>query len=376
MDGLRPFPPDRNEAGGRVKILIGMPSSDSWGGPAACEPPFVEALRTAGHEVSEFTYVYGDKARSTSLTARIRRVLRSAANLGRALHDEDVDIVHLNTAFDLKTIVRDAYTIWRMPRGRHRLFLKMHGSDAKSFLNSGPIVSSLIRFIARRADAIGVLSSEERGDFVELGFDAQKVYEVSNVVELETSSVESNPREGAVSLLFVSRLVETKGLLETIQAVSILRDDGVAFELTVVGDGDIRNTAEALVQDLGLTKQVVFTGYIPESEVASAMATADVFVFPTRHAEGLPIALYKAAIAGLPIVTTSIRSAKDRMVNGKNCLFCEPEPSDIADKIKRLIYDAELRQMMSENNKKYREIFSRDRVASEYGAIYSELVSN
>jgi hypothetical protein len=40
-----------------MKILVGMPSKDSWGGPASSEPPFVAALRRASPEVREEVYV-------------------------------------------------------------------------------------------------------------------------------------------------------------------------------------------------------------------------------------------------------------------------------------------------------------------------------
>ena len=61
-----------------MKILIGMPSKDSWGGPIASEPPFVTALREAGVGVTEEVYVYGDKDKPTPFFERIRRVLKTA----------------------------------------------------------------------------------------------------------------------------------------------------------------------------------------------------------------------------------------------------------------------------------------------------------
>jgi len=358
-----------------MRILIGVPSPDSWGGPAACEPPFAEALRAAGHQVKEVVYVHGDKVERASVIARFRRVLKTAEKLRTALKTERFDIVHLNTSFDLKTILRDAYCIYRMPSGSHRIFLKMHGSDARSFKNAGPVLSRLIRYIARRADAIGVLSSDERSDFIALGFDESKIYRVLNVVELEGVYDRSPARRDAAALLFVSRLIPTKGVLETINAAKILKDQNYSILLTVVGDGEIRRDAEALASGLSMNDEIRFTGYVAESEVARHMASSNIFVFPTRHMEGLPIALYKAAIAGLAIVTTPVRSARDLMSDGENCLFCESEPTDIAAKIARLIGDARLMQSMADNNRKFRETLSREKVAGEYLAMYSEMVT-
>ncbi|MBA3769393.1 MAG: glycosyltransferase family 4 protein [Blastocatellia bacterium] len=358
-----------------MRILLGAPSPDSWGGPAACEPPFAEALRAAGHQVKEVVYVYGDKVERASIVARFRRVLKTAEDLRNPLKAETFDIVHLNTSFDLKTILRDAYCIYRMPSGNHRIFLKMHGSDASGYQNAGPVVTRLIRYIARRADAIGVLSSEERGDFIALGFDESKIYRVLNVVELEGVYERSPARSDEIALLFVSRLIPAKGLVETINAAKILKDQNYSISLTVVGDGETRRDAEALASELSMDDEIRFTGYVAESEVARHLASSDIFVFPTRHIEGLPIALYKAAIAGLAIVTTPVRSARDLMSDGENCLFCESEPADIAAKIARLIGDARLMQTMADNNQKFRETLSREKVAGEYLAVYSEMVT-
>jgi hypothetical protein len=68
-----------------VKILVGMPSPDSWGGPISSEPPFVEALKRLGHEVAEAVYVYGDKDRPTPTMSRVSRVLRTAFQFRKLL---------------------------------------------------------------------------------------------------------------------------------------------------------------------------------------------------------------------------------------------------------------------------------------------------
>src|SRR6476660_8121866 len=114
-----------------MRILIGMPDKDSWGGPAASEPPFVEALRKHGVETATETYVYGDKESSVSVIRRVVRVIKTAFRLRRRLAENEFDIVHLNTAFDKKTVVRDVISIFLMRPGKARVFLKIHGSAAQ-----------------------------------------------------------------------------------------------------------------------------------------------------------------------------------------------------------------------------------------------------
>lgn len=360
-----------------MKILVGMPSKDSWGGPAACEPPFVDALRKAGHDVREEDFVFGDKDRPTPIHERVSRVLKTAMRLRRAMTAERFDIVHLNTSFDLKTILRDAFCIFLMPRGQHKIFLKMHGSDARGQMDAGFFIRRLIRYLRTKTAGIGVLSSEEKREFIDAGFSPDRIFQVRNVVSFESGSTAKSDRsaDAHFELLFVSRFIATKGLIETIRSCAIVRDAGFDFTLRCVGDGEIRRAAETIVGELGLEKHVVFTGYIPESEVTRYYFDSDIFVFPTRHIEGIPIALFKAAIAGLPIVTTQIRAAADLLNEPENCLFCTQEPENIAERIIELMNNEKLRGSMSSNNRNFAEMFAPQRIVAEYVEVYEELVN-
>jgi glycosyltransferase involved in cell wall biosynthesis len=84
--------------------------------------------------------------------------------------------------------------------------------------------------------------------------------------------------------------------------------------------------------------------------------------------------LFKAAIAGLPIVTTQVRAAAEYFTDGLNSLFCTTDPADIAAKIEQLISDTELRQSMNDANRMFADILTAEKVAAEYLEIYKEIV--
>lgn len=360
-----------------MRILVGMPAPDSWGGPAACEPPFVEALRSLGHDVATETYVYGDKEKPTPTLARVTRVIKTALRFRKLLKSGDFDIVHLNTAWDMRTILRDSASLFLMRAGRTKVFLKLHGGEAEKFANAAGTTRRLIRYIAERADGFGYFTTDELEAFLKLAFDREKFFRVRNALDLGTEAHErvSNEPGDVFELLFVSRFVPTKGLVKTIEACALLRQRGVRFRLTCVGDGPSRRDAEDAVGRLALGRVVTFTGYIPEREVAERLRLADIFVFPTTHAEGFPMVLFKAAAMGLPIVTTQIRAAKDYFTQPDNCLFCTAHPEDIADKIETLVNDQAMRAAMSNTNARFRPQLSPGNVAREYEAIYENLLT-
>ena len=352
-----------------------MPAQDSWGGPAACEPPFVEALIRRGERVNTATYVFGDKASSTGMIGRVMRVLKTAVRFRRLLKQHRPDVLHLNTAFDLKTLLRDSVTLAFAGRGP-KVFLKLHGSTADAFQNSGIFVRALIDFIERRTVGFGCLSREEIESFKRLGFDEDKLYLVGNAVESEPGSERGAKLEvDTFEIVFASRFVRAKGLLETIQACELLRARGIKFRLTCVGDGEVMQEAKDLVGRFALGRIVTFTGYVSESEVSRYLAGSDVLVFPTSHPEGFPMVLFKAMAAGLPIVTTRIRAAADRLSEPENCLFCIRDPENIADRLEELANDDQLRSEMSARNIVAALAFTPDAIAAQYVEIYEKLRS-
>jgi glycosyltransferase involved in cell wall biosynthesis len=362
-----------------MKILLAMPSKDSWGGPISSEPPFADALRNLGETVTEEVYVYGDKAKPTPTFERIRRVLSTAFRFRKLLENSDFDILHFNTAFDLKTILRDSVSLFLM-KPKSKILFKLHGSEAEKFTDTNFILRFLINYLKRKVDAFGVHTSEEKANFLRLGFDEKKFFYVKNAVTIHENLAEDFSRQIKESdevfhFLFVSRFIPAKGLLETIRACAIVREKGFKFVLNCVGDGEVRADAEREAARLNLQDVVKFTGYIAEDEVTKHFFNSDLFIFPTSHTEGFPNVLFKAVAVGMSVITTKIRASADYLVENDNCLFCTQEPENIAEKIVELLENTQLRQSMSENNIKLGKTLLPEAIAKEFIEIYKEIVS-
>lgn len=365
-----------------MRVLIGMPDRESLGGPAACEPPFVEELARLGLEVREETYVYGDKLSGTGLARRVRRVVSTTRRLRRRLRAEGFDVVHLNTSFDTKALLRDALTVRLIKPAGARVFLKFHGSDGDLLQTTNPALGRLGRGLLAAADGLGVLSGEERENFARAGAEESKLFVVKNVVEREFPAdardlaARAGLEAGAPVLLFIARFIPAKGLLDVVRAAALLRERGVRFGLLCVGDGPARAEAEREVERLDLRERVRFTGFVPEGETGEFYAGSAALVFPTYHYEGFPMTVFYAAAAGLPIVTTRIRAAADYLREPDNCLWVEPRaPASLAERIERLLGEPETRAAMGRNNRELALSFTAPRVAPEYVEIYNRLLA-
>jgi glycosyltransferase involved in cell wall biosynthesis len=253
-------------------------------------------------------------------------------------------------------------------------------------LTSGP---RAIRFFARRvlgrASAIGVLSSEEKASFVAAGVPEEKLHLVRNALPMPSAPPTSS-REAFIAgydlppttplVLFISRLIPTKGLLDVVRACGILRDRDRPVVLCCVGDGPAREEAEAEAATLRLGGNARFFGYLPESEAAAFYRYSDVLAFPTFHDEGLPIVLLNALAAGLPIVTTPTRAAVDYLAEPDTCLWVEPHhPEQVADRLGELLADERLRAAMGARAREQARAFDPANVAHDYLDLYQRLLA-
>jgi glycosyltransferase involved in cell wall biosynthesis len=396
-----------------LRVLIGMPDAESLGGPAACEPPFVAELRRQGVDVEEETYVYGDRPGGTPAAERVRRVVGASRRLRARLGAGGFDLLHLNTSFDTKALVRDLFTVTLLPRRAAKIFLKFHGSDAALLNTTNPLLRRAGRALLARADAVGVLSTEERDNFAAAGVPREKLFVVKNVVERadltprevgqggvadDEAGVASGPggfmpeadggegegagrvqtlnarlgvAEGVPVLLFIARLIPAKGLLDVIRACALLRERGQEFALACVGDGPARAEAEREAERLGLGGRVRFCGLVPERETAEFYRASTMLVFPTYHYEGFPMVVFYSLLAGLPVVTTRIRAAADYLTEPDNCHWVEPrDPSMLAEKIGLLLENTDARARMRSNNLRLAREFAAPAVTGEYVEVY------
>lgn len=113
------------------------------------------------------------------------------------------------------------------------------------------------------------------------------------------------PPVEASELVCVARLSGQKGLPLLIEAAALLRQRGIPFHLTLVGDGEMRREIEALIAARDLNAAVTITGYLDAAGVRARLLAARAMVLPS-FAEGLPVVIMEALALRVPVVTTAI----------------------------------------------------------------------
>lgn len=157
-------------------------------------------------------------------------------------------------------------------------------------------------------------------------------------------------------ILYVGRIMEIKGILELIQAVTSLKDEHM--KLLIMGSANSGkwsfSTYERRVKKLSKQNKdrILFTGYVDNSEVYQYASVADIQCVPTLVEEAAGLVLLEAMAEGLPLIVTKSGGVME-YVDNNTALFIEQE--NIVDNLKRAICHMkahpEVRKQMSENAK-------------------------
>jgi phosphatidylinositol alpha-1,6-mannosyltransferase len=127
---------------------------------------------------------------------------------------------------------------------------------------------------------------------------------------------------GRPVIVCVSRLVRRKGQDTLIRALPAIRRRVEGTALLLVGDGPDRGYLQALVRDVRVVEDVVFTGPVPDADLPGWYGAGDVFAMPCRtrrrglDVEGLGMVYLEASACGLPVLAGDSGGAPDAVLEG------------------------------------------------------------
>ncbi len=149
-----------------------------------------------------------------------------------------------------------------------------------------------------------------------------------------------------VTLLTVARLVERKGHLKVLDAMTKLSNT----KYTIVGDGPMKEKIKAKIIELGLGERVTMITDADDLTLPEIYADADIFVMPTTQSsidrEGFGIVYLEANLFGLPVVGTRTGGVAEAIVDGKTGVLVDDTTDDLVKGLQILIDSPELRASM------------------------------
>lgn len=262
---------------------------------------------------------------------------------------KDFDVIFSHTRFFLVSSLL-AFTYAKMKR-KPWLHIE-HGSDFVQLTNKAYSSVARIydltlgRFALRRADHVVAISKAAK-DFVERLAPSAKTTVVYRGFDFEKIDAVEAVRQGnkkeKMELVFIGRLISSKGPSDLLKAVSYIKD--AKFRLLIIGDGPERQNLEKLSEELSFTDKIEFLGALPWPETISILKSADIFINPS-YTEGLPTTVIEAALCRTAIVATNVGGTPEIITDGESGFLVEPrKPEKLAEKIMMLIQNEDLRLM-------------------------------
>lgn len=179
-------------------------------------------------------------------------------------------------------------------------------------------------------------------------------------------------------ILSVARLVEKKGLPTVFAALKLLRERGIDFQYTLVGEGDDREKLTSMLDDMGLSDCTTLTGTMPHEEVLTHYRRADVFTLGCRRAkngdrDGIPNVVAEALAMGVPVAATDFSGIPELVDHEETGLLCPSEdPEALADIIQRALTDRELRErIIPAGRRRVEELFDNVSQTKRLGDIFA-----
>jgi glycosyltransferase involved in cell wall biosynthesis len=230
----------------------------------------------------------------------------------------------------------------------------------------------------KRADAVVAISEQTKTDIIEfLGIEPAKVHVVyqgcnplfyNSADEKTCELIRKKYGLPENYILYVGTIEERKNLLQLVKAKHIY---GIGNPLVVVGGHTpYMNRVQEYIGQNKMT-DVMFLRNIQQEELPVFYQMADLFVYPSSF-EGFGIPILEALNSGTPVVTGKGGCLEE--TGGENSLYVNPlDPEEIADAIKRILSDANLRERMTAAGKQHALNFREERTAGEMMKLYLSL---
>lgn len=360
-------------------LLCGPPVQAVGGGPTHIRNMLASPLR---HRYRLVHFESGSRgtespAKDEPFVKKLSRIVGSPFALGWALWKYSPGVIHLNSALDQKGFWRDLAYMLVGKLFRKKVALQIHGGSLADLCSSVGM-KRVVRAVLSFPDAVVLLASSEKRQFDDFGLTTRVVVIPNGVDVAQYSGSTPRRHSGQVKrLIYLGRLIPTKGIFETIDAVEILRTDPKFsdIEFHIAGSGPAEKRLRDTIQRKRLENCVKLVGSLHGTDKVHFLQTADLFLFPTYHREGLPYSILESLAAGTPVVASRVAGIPDVVIDGQHgALIDAKSTAQIVDAIRRLASEGRIGDMSRNCHEWATKRLGLKRLADEFDALYSSLL--
>jgi glycosyltransferase involved in cell wall biosynthesis len=301
-------------------------------------------------------------------------------------HVAEFDVIHIHALFSFASVVA---AVCAKRRGIPYIVRPLGTLNQWGMHKRRPWLKRLsFRFIESRiiksAAGVQYTSEQEALEAGQLGVDHSPLI-VPNPVDVSASrgkpggfrAAYPQLTDGAVLVLFLSRLDPKKGLDLLLNAFARVREKHPEATLVIAGDGDPAFVAglKRCSQRLGLDEGILWPGFLQGREKLDALADADLFILPS-YSENFGVAVVETMAAGLPvIVSDQVGIHREISASGAGIVVRCSE-SELVHALQRMIMNPTLRTEAGQNGQKLAARFSVETVCDQLVTLYQEIISH
>lgn len=214
--------------------------------------------------------------------------------------------------------------------------------DSKSI--SYTIARQLYKWVLKKTNFVFFPNYDDLNAFVERKYikrdQAKRVPGSGINFQKFSPQASSRGNDNKFVFLYVSRLIKDKGVMEFVEAASIIKNDFPESEFHIVGPLWTGNK-KSLTVTADELKSWINKGWIiyhdKQKDIRPFIADSDCVVMPS-YREGMSNVLLEAASMAKPLITTNVTGCRDIVDDGVNGLLCKvKDGKDLAEKMKLMM---------------------------------------
>ena len=282
--------------------------------------------------INDYFNVYAEEILKI-VKAERPQMIHAASNFQNALPALKVgEMLGLRTIYEVRGLWHHTQT------SKNPLFYQ---SDRFNFQDAYEILCCNI------ADEVLCISESLKSYLVDKGVEAEKITVVPNGVDTNSMSpsepdsdiIEKYGLENSVVLGFIGSITVYEGIDFILRAIKNINDSKKLrkrLKFLLVGEGQYLPQLQALVTELGIREDVIFTGKIPHEQVSKFYSVVDVTPFPRTNALVCqlvtPIKTYEAMAMGKKVIVSDVAALKEMVIDGENGTYFEAENPEALEK--------------------------------------------
>lgn len=298
-----------------------------------------------------------------------------ANRIGQVVEEHQLDLLHVHYAVPHAVSAVLAKDMIQSDIG---IITTLHGTDV-TILGHDPALRNTVKYGIDKSDITTAVSDSLRKETIELIEPTKDIITIYNFIDEDTyHPVECGSlredldiKKDEKVVIHISNFRSVKRIPDLIRAFAKIVEK-VPAKLLLVGEGPEVPRIRRLVDMLGVTENVIFTG--KRDDLPELLSFSDVMVLPSEK-EAFGLVLLEGFACGVPAVGTKAGGIPEVIEEGINGHIVPiGDPDAIAEKTLRILSDSDVHQKMKENAMKtVKGKFASDAIVSQYEKLYYDL---